>query len=239
MKLWFCIALSHLALEQAAAVSSRRRRSRAPSIRATLYLPDAQSGYYRGTRFDWSGVDRQPDVERPRVLRAVVRAATTRSSTTRSPGRSRSSSPTTPGLGYAEAKPGETFVQDRRRRRHASPTSPPTGASPPTRSSIPASGRSTRDGLDRVHPRAARHGGLRLRLPEDAATRQRHAGARTSPEEHRPQARSRPASTTTTSSRSTGSRPARTSSVRFPFEPRAIARAQRPRGGRAARRSCS
>ena len=35
------------------------------SIRATLYLPDAQSGYYRGTRFDWSGVDRQSEVERP------------------------------------------------------------------------------------------------------------------------------------------------------------------------------
>ena len=25
-------------------------------IRAKLYLPDAQNGYYRGTRFDWSGV---------------------------------------------------------------------------------------------------------------------------------------------------------------------------------------
>ncbi|PWU12592.1 MAG: hypothetical protein C5B51_00390 [Terriglobia bacterium] len=25
-------------------------------VRATLYLPDAQNGYYRGTRFDWSGV---------------------------------------------------------------------------------------------------------------------------------------------------------------------------------------
>src|ERR1700720_3556469 len=25
-------------------------------IRATLNLPDAQKGYYRGTRFDWSGV---------------------------------------------------------------------------------------------------------------------------------------------------------------------------------------
>src|ERR1700734_877329 len=24
-------------------------------IRATLYLPDAQTGFYRGTRFDWSG----------------------------------------------------------------------------------------------------------------------------------------------------------------------------------------
>jgi len=26
------------------------------SIRATLYLPDSDTGYYRGTRFDWSGV---------------------------------------------------------------------------------------------------------------------------------------------------------------------------------------
>src|SRR6187549_2635799 len=25
-------------------------------IEARLYLPDAQNGYYRGTRFDWSGV---------------------------------------------------------------------------------------------------------------------------------------------------------------------------------------
>ena len=24
-------------------------------VRAKLYLPDAESGYYRGTRFDWSG----------------------------------------------------------------------------------------------------------------------------------------------------------------------------------------
>jgi hypothetical protein len=25
-------------------------------VRATLYLPDAQSGYQRAMRFDWSGV---------------------------------------------------------------------------------------------------------------------------------------------------------------------------------------
>ncbi|MCU0377773.1 MAG: hypothetical protein MUC78_05880 [Bacteroidales bacterium] len=30
-------------------------------IRATIYLPDEQSGYYRGTRFDWSGV--MPELE--------------------------------------------------------------------------------------------------------------------------------------------------------------------------------
>ena len=26
------------------------------TVRATIYLPSAESGYYRGTRFDWSGV---------------------------------------------------------------------------------------------------------------------------------------------------------------------------------------
>ena len=30
-------------------------RSPAPGIEATVYLPDAKAGYYRGTRFDWSG----------------------------------------------------------------------------------------------------------------------------------------------------------------------------------------
>ena len=26
------------------------------TVRATVYLPDAEKGYYRGTRFDWAGV---------------------------------------------------------------------------------------------------------------------------------------------------------------------------------------
>ena len=30
------------------------------SIRMELYLPDSVKGYYRGTRFDWSGSDRKP-----------------------------------------------------------------------------------------------------------------------------------------------------------------------------------
>ena len=27
------------------------------SLKARLYLPDSQKGYYRGTRFDWSGIN--------------------------------------------------------------------------------------------------------------------------------------------------------------------------------------
>src|SRR4030081_1144515 len=53
MRIWLTVvlALGQLASAQVpqAAIANAR-------IRATLYVPDAQSGYYRGTRFDWSGV---------------------------------------------------------------------------------------------------------------------------------------------------------------------------------------
>ena len=53
MRVWLTVllALGQLAGAQVpqAAIANAR-------IRATLYMPDAQSGYYRGTRFDWSGV---------------------------------------------------------------------------------------------------------------------------------------------------------------------------------------
>jgi hypothetical protein len=39
-------------------------------IRAKLYLPDAKDGFYRGTRFDWSGVIYS--LEYQQFLRAVV-----------------------------------------------------------------------------------------------------------------------------------------------------------------------
>lgn len=53
LRFFVALALVSAAAIQAAppqAVISRGR------VRAQLYLPDAQSGYYRGTRFDWSGV---------------------------------------------------------------------------------------------------------------------------------------------------------------------------------------
>src|SRR5947209_10495996 len=53
MRIWLTVvlALAQLASAQVpqAAIANAR-------IRATLYMPDARSGYYRGTRFDWSGV---------------------------------------------------------------------------------------------------------------------------------------------------------------------------------------
>src|SRR2546421_200919 len=47
------LAFMSLAAAQATAPQAAISNSR---LRAQLYLPDAQSGYYQGTRFDWSGV---------------------------------------------------------------------------------------------------------------------------------------------------------------------------------------
>jgi hypothetical protein len=47
------VALLSMAAMQAAPPQAAISNGR---VRAQLYLPDAQSGYYRGTRFDWSGI---------------------------------------------------------------------------------------------------------------------------------------------------------------------------------------
>jgi hypothetical protein len=79
-------------------------------IRAKLYLPDAQQGYYQGTRFDWSGV--MPSLEYkghqyfgqwfpkydPKQHDAIM-------------GPVEEFLTSGAGLGYAEAKPGENFVK--------------------------------------------------------------------------------------------------------------------------------
>ncbi len=79
-------------------------------IHAKLYLPDAQAGYYRATRFDWSGVisslewnghsyfgqwfDRYDPKLHDSITGPVEEFLTNVS-----------------GLGYDEAKPGESFVK--------------------------------------------------------------------------------------------------------------------------------
>lgn len=79
-------------------------------IQAKLYLPDALHGYYRGTRFDWSGV--MPSLEYkghqyfgqwfdhydPKLHDAIM-------------GPVEEFRTNEAGLGYAEAKPGETFIR--------------------------------------------------------------------------------------------------------------------------------
>jgi hypothetical protein len=79
------------------------------SVRMQLYLPDTQRGYYRGARFDWSGV----------IGRVEYKGHTFYApwKSTHDPGNHDDvSGPVSefsiPGpLGYAQAKPGETFIK--------------------------------------------------------------------------------------------------------------------------------
>ena len=79
-------------------------------VRAKLYLPDPQNGYYRGTRFDWSGVVASLECDGhsyfgkwferydPKLHDAIsgpVEEFFTNAA----------------GLGYNEAKPGESFIK--------------------------------------------------------------------------------------------------------------------------------
>jgi hypothetical protein len=49
------VLLSLLLISQMAAPTVPQVEISSPRVRATLHLPDKTSGYYRGTRFDWSG----------------------------------------------------------------------------------------------------------------------------------------------------------------------------------------
>jgi hypothetical protein len=93
-------------------------------IRAVVYLPDAQSGFYRSTRFDWSGIvgslkfggheyygpwfhDVDPSVrdykyDETGVVASSVSAATGPAEEYETDGK---------GLGYDEAKGGGTFIK--------------------------------------------------------------------------------------------------------------------------------
>jgi 6-phosphogluconolactonase len=101
----FAVLMSHLAFGQfpQAEISNSQ-------IHAKLYLPDPQSGYYRATRFDWSGVISslewnghtyfgqwfpRYDPKLHDSITGPVEEFLTNGS----------------GLGYDEAKPGESFVR--------------------------------------------------------------------------------------------------------------------------------
>jgi len=83
------------------------------SIHAKLLLPDTSRGYYRGTRFDWAGVIASLDYKghsyfgqwfehyEPTIHDAITGPVEEFLSDTK----------TNEGLGYAEAKPGGTFIK--------------------------------------------------------------------------------------------------------------------------------
>src|SRR3954467_5882671 len=56
MLAWLILCLTLTAPRQAAVTPFPEATISNSEIRARLYLPDPQAGYYRATRFDWSGV---------------------------------------------------------------------------------------------------------------------------------------------------------------------------------------
>jgi hypothetical protein len=104
------LIVSFIALAQAAAPSFPKAEIASPAIQATLQVPDVNDGYYRGTRFDWSGSILSlkwggheyfgPWFEKydPKIHDAIT-------------GPVEEFLTDDAGLGYAEAKPGELFVR--------------------------------------------------------------------------------------------------------------------------------
>jgi hypothetical protein len=105
----FCSA-GFLALAIASAADYPQARISNGILRATLLPPDAENGYYRGTRFDWSGAIASLEFQGheyfgqwfdrydPKIHDAImgpVEEFLTRGA----------------GLGYGEAKPGQSFVK--------------------------------------------------------------------------------------------------------------------------------
>lgn len=94
-------------------------------LRATVYLPDAEKGFYRGTRFDWAGVIGSleynghhyfgPFFEKfnPAVSDVVIADPVEAgiNSAASGPVEEFVSGPDGTALGYAEAKPGEAFCK--------------------------------------------------------------------------------------------------------------------------------
>jgi len=80
-------------------------------VKARLYLPDAQKGYYRATRFDWSGVIASLEYQGhnffgqwfdkydPKIHDAIMGPV------------EEFLTPNRTGLGYDDVKPGENFVK--------------------------------------------------------------------------------------------------------------------------------
>lgn len=75
-------------------------------VRVALYLPDTSAGYYRGTRFDWSGAFKSLDYNGHRYVDEWFENYNPKTHDAIC-GPVEEFTP----LGYAEAKPGDTFVK--------------------------------------------------------------------------------------------------------------------------------
>src|SRR4051812_12289404 len=80
----------------------------------TVLLPDAKTGFYRGTRFDWSGVVEKAEVN-GHTLFGYWKATHDPTNHDDVPGTAEefgtATSPVAGPLGYREAKSGQTFLK--------------------------------------------------------------------------------------------------------------------------------
>ncbi len=107
MKVWLFVLL---ALIQAPAATVPQATIANGRMRATIYLPDAKAGYYRGTRFDWAGVVASLDWQGHSYFgQWFERYDPTLHDAITGPVEEFLTGEA--GLGYAEAKPGEPFVR--------------------------------------------------------------------------------------------------------------------------------
>ena len=75
-------------------------------VRTTVYLPDPQQGYYRGTRFDWSGAFKSLDYDGHHYVEPWFEKYDPKTHDAIS-----GPAEEFTALGFTDAKPGETFVK--------------------------------------------------------------------------------------------------------------------------------
>lgn len=80
------------------------------ALKLTVYLPDAEKGYYRGTRFEWSGLVARAEFQ-GRTVFGPFREAYDATNHDNVLGPAEEFDLEGPPPGYAEAKVGETFVK--------------------------------------------------------------------------------------------------------------------------------
>src|SRR5262245_50462953 len=114
MKRLSCIAVMVAVASTSRAADPPRHVITDGRLTLTVLLPDATTGFYRGTRFDWSGVVEKAEIN-GHTLFGYWKATHDPTNHDDVPGTAEefgtATSPVAGPLGYREAKPGQTFLK--------------------------------------------------------------------------------------------------------------------------------
>jgi len=114
MKQILSIAVVVVASSAAVAANPPRHVLSDGRLKLTVLVPDATTGFYRGTRFDWSGVVEKAEIN-GHTLFGYWKATHDPTNHDDVPGTAEefgtATSPVAGPLGYREAKPGQTFLK--------------------------------------------------------------------------------------------------------------------------------